>query len=150
VLIINSSYATRNPFWVLAEWITCLALGGILFLAGIPKIINPSGFANLVEQYDLLPKLLVNPAAIFLPWLEITCAAALIALPSSRRGALWFAIFLIVIFSLAMTITMFRGIPVSCGCFTVEPTSKPDDWRALLRNAGILAFAFLGLRATRA
>jgi hypothetical protein len=133
--------------WLL-EWILCLALATVFFAAAIPKIGNPSAFALSVHQYGIVPQLFVNAAAIYLPWLEISCAAALAFIPSARRGALWTAIAMLAVFAIALGATVVRGEVVSCGCFGGggEPSS---GWPGLLRNAGLIVLAAAGLKTLR-
>ena len=48
-----------------------LFVGGVFIYASIDKIMHPHGFAELVNNYHILPPYLVNLMAIFLPWLEM-------------------------------------------------------------------------------
>ncbi len=138
----------RHPVWIAIEWIACLSLAGVLIAAAIPKISNPDQFALAVYQYHLLPALLVNPVAIYLPWLEISCAAALVALPAARRGALLMVAGMLVVFTLAIALVVVRGQAIPCGCFGGDD-STAAGWWSLARNCGLLALTALALRATR-
>lgn len=139
---------TRSPAWIALEWVASLALAGVFLAAAFPKIAEPAKFALAIYQYGILPDALVNLAAIYLPWLEITCAAALAVLPAARRGALVLLAGLLVVFTLALALTFLRGQPVPCGCFGGDGES-PSTWLSLLRNLGLLGLAALALRATR-
>jgi len=138
----------RNPLWIALEWVACLALAGVLIAAAFPKISNPDQFALAVYQYQLLPTMLVNLVAVYLPWLEISCAAALVALPAARRGALLLVAGMLVVFTLAITWVVIRGQAIPCGCFGGED-STAAGWWSLARNCGLLALTALALRATR-
>jgi putative oxidoreductase len=138
----------RSPAWIALEWVASLALAGVFLAAAFPKIAEPAKFALAIYQYGILPDALVNLAAIYLPWLEITCAAALAVLPAARRGALVLLAGLLVVFTLALAFTFLRGQPVPCGCFGGDGES-PSTWLSLLRNLGLLGLAALALRATR-
>lgn len=134
--------------WIALEWVACLALAGVFIAAALPKIANPDKFALAVYQYRLLPAALVNGVAIYLPWLEIACAAALVVMPSARRGTLLLVAGMLAAFTLAIALVVLRGQSIPCGCFGGEnPMSA--GWLALARNAGLLALAGLALRATR-
>ena len=138
----------RNPLWIALEWVACLALAGVLIAAAFPKISNPDQFALAVYQYQLLPTMLVNLVAVYLPWLEISCAAALVALPAARRGALLLVAGMLVVFTLAIAWVVIRGQAIPCGCFGGED-STAAGWWSLARNCGLLALTALALRATR-
>ena len=143
----NRAPDTRNPLWIATEWLACLALAGVLLAAGLPKISNPDQFALAVYQYQLLPALLVNPVAIYLPWMEISCAVALVVLPSARRGALLLVAGMLMVFTLAIAFAVLRGQPIPCGCFGDD--AAPAGWWSLARNCGLLVLTALALRATR-
>ena len=138
----------RNPLWIALEWVACLALAGVLIAAAFPKISNPDQFALAVYQYQLLPTMLVNLVAVYLPWLEISCAAALVALPAARRGALLIVAGMLVVFTLAIAWVVIRGQAIPCGCFGGDD-SAAAGWWSLARNCGLLALTALALRSTR-
>ena len=138
----------RNPLWIALEWVACLALAGVLIAAAFPKISNPDQFALAVYQYQLLPAMLVNLVAVYLPWLEISCAAALIVLPSARRGALLIVAGMLVVFTMAIAWVVIRGQAIPCGCFGGDD-SAAAGWWSLARNCGLLALTALALRSTR-
>ena len=144
----NLATHNRNPLWIALEWVACLALAGVLIAAALPKISNPDKFALAVYQYSLLPSLMVNPVAIYLPWLEISCAAALIVLPSARRGALLIVAGMLVVFTMAIAWVVIRGQAIPCGCFGGDD-STAGGWWSLARNCGLLALTALALRSTR-
>ena len=143
----NRAPDTRNLLWIVIEWVSCLVLAGVLIAAALPKISNPDKFALAVYQYQLLPTLFVNPIAIYLPWLEVSCAAALVVLPSARRGALLLVAGMLVVFTLAIAFVVIKGQPIPCGCFGDDST--PAGWWSLARNCGLLVLTALALRATR-
>jgi hypothetical protein len=138
----------RNPLWIALEWVACLALAGVLIAAAFPKISNPDQFALAVYQYQLLPTMLVNLVAVYLPWLEISCAAALVALPAARRGALLIVAGMLVVFTLAIAWVVIRGQAIPCGCFGGDD-SAAAGWWSLARNCGLLALTALALRSMR-
>ena len=143
----NRAPDNRNLVWILLEWVSCLVLAGVLIAAALPKISNPDKFALAVYQYQLLPTLFVNPVAIYLPWLEVSCAAALVVLPSARRGALLLFAVMLVAFTLAIAFVVIKGQAIPCGCFGDDST--PTGWWSLARNCGLLVLTALALRATR-
>jgi uncharacterized membrane protein len=93
-----------------------LALGGIFAVAGIPKAINPAAFAVSIDHYHLLPWRGAAALALYLPWLEILCAAALTT-KKFRLGSLCVMLGLMLIFLPALISAAARGLDISCGCF---------------------------------
>lgn len=144
----NAAPDSRSIVWIVLEWVACLVLAGVFIAAAFPKIATPGLFALAIYQYEILPDVLVNLVAIYLPWLEISCAAALAVLPAARRGALLLVAGMLMAFTLALALTVLRGNPVPCGCFG-DAENSPSAWTAIARNIGLLALAALGLRATR-
>jgi putative oxidoreductase len=93
-----------------------LLLGGFFIASGWHKIADPHGFALALYRYDLLPGTLINPVAILLPWLEVTCGAALVLIRPWHRGALCWMLAMLVPFTLAILAAMARGFDIPCGC----------------------------------
>ena len=136
--------------WVALEWAACLLMAAVFLLASVPKIINPAAFASAVYQMNLLPTMLVNPVAIYLPWIEFVAACALVIVPPARRGALALLGFLLAAFTLALMWNFIRGTAMSCGCFggTFLETMLPP-WTAPIRNLVLLGILCIALEASR-
>src|SRR6266700_5584452 len=96
--------------------IAALIVGGIFIYAGAMKIFDPTGFANDIDNYKILPWPLTIRLAFYLPWLEILCGLAVI-LGLLYRGALLVLTVLISIFIIASVIAKARGLDITCGCF---------------------------------
>src|SRR5438034_11707926 len=96
--------------------IAALIVGGIFIYAGAMKIFDPTGFANDIDNYKILPWPLTVRLAFYLPWLEILCGLAVI-LGLLYRGALLVLTVLISIFIIASVIAKARGLDITCGCF---------------------------------
>jgi putative oxidoreductase len=77
---------------------------------------NPTGFANDIDNYKILPWPISVALAFYLPWLEIFCGFAL-AVRFLYRGALSLLTALILIFTLATIAAKVRGLDITCGCF---------------------------------
>jgi hypothetical protein len=136
--------------WIALEWAACLLVAAVFLLASVPKILNPAAFASAVYQMNLLPTILVNPVAIYLPWIEFVAACALVILPPARRGALALLGFLLAAFTLALMVNFVRGTAMSCGCFggTFLETILPP-WTAPIRNLVLLGILCIALEASR-
>jgi uncharacterized membrane protein len=117
-----------------------VVLAAIFLLASVPKILAPHEFAIAVFRYQLLPDAAVNLMAIFLPWLELVAAIAiLIPRTSVAAAAIFFG--LLAVFTAAISIDIARGINISCGCFTLATDAGPIGWWEVVRDAGFLALA---------
>lgn len=94
-----------------------LILGGIFIYASIEKIAFPGDFAKAVQAYSIIPKFLINPIAIILPWVELIAGLFLITGLFLKQTAL-FVSFLIIIFFVSTTIGFVTGTLQECGCFS--------------------------------
>jgi uncharacterized membrane protein YphA (DoxX/SURF4 family) len=129
-----------------------LILAAIFLLASVPKIIAPHEFAVAVFRYQLLPDAAINLMAIFLPWIELVAAIAiLIPRTSAAAAAIFFG--LLTVFTVAISIDLVRGIDISCGCFTLDTDAGPIGWWEVVRDIGFLAVAgfvlWAGLRPAK-
>ncbi len=122
----------------MSRFLTALRVSfGLLFVAAsLDKIVQPQGFAQVVENYQVLPALLVNPTAILLPWTELVCGVAL-ALGVLSRGAAVILSGLTGVFLAVLAFNISRGLDVSCGCFSVNGGESMSQalWRDLLLAA---------------
>jgi putative oxidoreductase len=112
-----------------------LILGSIFLYASIEKIIDPQEFAIAIYNYQLLPDWAINLLAVMLPWLEVLVAACLIA-GIYTRGAALLASLLFLVFAVALTISLARGLDISCGCF--GKSSNNVTFLYLLRDMTLL------------
>lgn len=96
-------------------------LGAVFIFAGIPKIMGTAAFAGAVYNYQLLPDVLINFFAIFLPWLEVIVGIFLI-LGVWLPGTVVIYNGLIITFIAALVISVHRGLDISCGCFSTDST----------------------------
>ena len=130
-----------------------LFLGGIFVYASYDKILHPVAFAEIVYNYQILPDVLVNLVALFLPWIELLVGLSLIVggwLP----GALLISNFLLLLFFGTLVFNTARGLDIDCGCFTTSIGSSSGGhmlWYlfrdGLLLFVGVfLLFSFLFLK----
>jgi uncharacterized membrane protein YozB (DUF420 family) len=80
------------------------------------KALDPAAFAIDILNYRLLPWTAGVVLALYLPWVEIICGAALV-FRFAYRGALCIAAVLFATFVIAYGSTRPRGLDVACGCF---------------------------------
>jgi len=100
-----------------------LFLGFVFIYAAVTKISEPEGFSQAIYNYKLLPLFLVNILAIILPWIELITGVLLIFGISVKENS---AILngLLIIFIIAIVISLFRGLDINCGCFGTVDGSK--------------------------
>ncbi|MDI6845711.1 MAG: MauE/DoxX family redox-associated membrane protein [Candidatus Saccharicenans sp.] len=103
-----------------------IVVGGIFILAAVTKIADPLSFARDVKNYRLVGQTLSFFTAITLPWIELVAGVFLIAGFFPRSSALVVS-GLLVFFILLVTVTIIRGIDVTCGCFGTF-SRKADLW----------------------
>lgn len=113
------SSKTRDQLIQLLKWLVAV----LFIFAGISKILNPANFAHDIDNYRLLPYLLVTLMAIILPWLEVLCGIFLMV-GKWQKGASFALLILTFMFLVAIGSAMARGLDISCGCFstTIEGT----------------------------
>lgn len=110
------------------------------FLYAVPhKILNPADFARIIYGYQILPAEAVNAAAILMPWFELVTGLSLLLGVYPRTGAL-FADAMLLIFILAISFNLLRGLEFDCGCFSIGKAGHVSDAKALLAR-DILLFA---------
>ena len=112
---------------------------GLTFLwASVDKILNPVEFTGIILNYDILPIDTVNIAAVVLPWFELACGLFLV-IGRLVPGATLAIVILLFTFMLATGFNLYRGLDISCGCFSVSPDAKENAALNLARNGLLLA-----------
>ena len=108
-------------------------VGGVFIYASMYKINYPGEFAETIASYQLVPYWGVNLMALIMPWAELV-SGILMVLGVRTKSAAAAIGGMLVMFSLAIVITLLRGIPIGCGCFTSveDPLGWGTFWRDLL------------------
>jgi uncharacterized membrane protein YphA (DoxX/SURF4 family) len=129
--------------------VVCLlrvALGAVFIVASVDKIRNPEAFATSIANYRLLPYTVINGIAIVLPWLEIVTGTVLVLGIWIRASTIivWSLLFA---FSVAISQALFRGLDISCGCFSTNPSAERMSlwtliWDVIWFCWGILIWIF--------
>jgi len=113
-------------------------LAGIFIYASLHKINFPAEFADNIAGYLIVPYWLVNPLAVFMPWLELVCG--LFLLPGVRvRAAALLIGGMLVMFTLAVIVALIQDTPIGCGCF--QSVGEAISWWTVLRDLAWLAMA---------
>jgi putative oxidoreductase len=116
-----------------------LALGCLFLASSLPKLRQPYDFLGSVYSYELIgPKLGVF-VAIILPWLELFVGVSLIG-GIFVGGALLVSIAMSAMFTFVLASALWRGLDISCGCFSPSGVSI-IGYSTLIRAAAMLAAA---------
>lgn len=100
-----------------------ISIAVLFIFSGIEKIINPAAFAEAISKYRLLPDLLINLAALTLPWIELV-AGILIFFDCCTKECSFIITVLMFAFTVAVVIAFARGLNIECGCFGTLNSSK--------------------------
>lgn len=115
-------------------------VGFVFIYAGILKISDPVGFSDAINNYDLLPLSFVNFFAITLPWIEVVAGLFLLFGISVKENSLIISVMLVV-FILAIVVSLGRGLNIECGCFGTSSGTKVGIIK-LVENIILLTFSF--------
>ena len=107
----------RTESWIIL--LLRVVVGAVFIYAAISKILNPSAFANDIDNYRMLPYLLVSLMAIVLPWLELLCGFLLV-FGKWLRGSSFIIIAMNILFIIAIGSAIARGLDITCGCFSAD------------------------------
>ena len=118
-----------------------VVLGVILIYASIDKIVHPAEFAKAIGNYNVLPFGLENLLGIVLPILELLVGTCLV-LGIMLDGSAIISAGMMVVFIIAISQAIFRGIDINCGCFkvTVENSGHQVGIRRIIED-----FIYLGM-----
>ena len=131
------NYAQRSGIALLCR----IILGVILIYASIDKIVHPAEFAKAIGNYNVLPFGLEKLFGIVLPILELLVGTCLV-LGIMLDGSAVIAAGMMVVFIIALSQALFRGIDINCGCFkvTVENSGHQVGIRRIIED-----FIYLGM-----
>ena len=104
-----------------APWVAVaarLVVGSLFVFSGMSKAVLPHAeVMAMVEQYRVVPPLLISPIAAGLPWVELASGTAL-CIGFLTTSAAWLVIAQLIAFSCLMIVVLVAGIPIEdCGCF---------------------------------
>ena len=121
-------------------------LGIVLIYASIDKIVHPAEFAKAIGNYNVLPFGLENLLGIVLPVLELLVGICLV-LGIMIDGSAIIAGGMMVVFIIAISQALYRGIDINCGCFkvTVENGGHQVGIRRIIEDFIYLGMALMGL-----
>jgi putative oxidoreductase len=106
-------------------------LGATFLYACVHKILHPDAFAKVIYGYKILPAFSINLLAIALPFFELACGLCFM-LGIFPRAAAVIANGMLLIFIIAISYNLARGLQFDCGCFTVHKAGVYSDPKELL------------------
>ncbi|MCS7253031.1 MAG: MauE/DoxX family redox-associated membrane protein [Armatimonadota bacterium] len=127
--------------------VLCLVLrvgiGSIFVFASLGKIIDdPLIFVSVVESYRVLPEAFIPIFSIVLPWVEFIAGILLIIGYAVESAAAVIALMLVA-FIIGITVNLFRGVEMACGCFGFLEGGDKIGWHTVLRNIAMLLSAMV-------
>lgn len=127
-----------------------LLLTVVFAVAGFAKLLDRGAFEEATAAFGV-PRKLASTVSFAVPLLELAVAAALVAAPTARTGAVG-ALVLLALFSAAVTRVLRLGSTPDCNCFG-GITQTEIGRGTLLRNlslAGVAAFVIVAGRSVGA
>lgn len=122
-------------------------LGFLFIYAASGKLADPLLFSQTIENYQVFGTILSRWAAVIVPFLEMLLGLMLI-------GGIWLkeatslTLFLYLMFDALVLQAYFRGLDISCGCFSQTGESPIDFWK-LAENALLTGLAVYGYYLAR-
>jgi len=129
---------TSNIVWVLLR----LILGFAFILASIDKVINPEKFLEVINNYNIVPQFMSPIIAVVLPWLEFICGVFLLIGILTESAAVM-TIFLLIGFIYGVSINLYRGLDIECGCFSLLFKGESISFQTILRDIIFICFAVI-------
>ena len=123
-----------------------LGLGCMFLYSSLPKIRQPYDFLSSVYNYELVGPKLGVLVAMVLPWAELLVGVCLIG-GIFVSGALLVCIGMGAMFSFAIASALYRGLNISCGCFSAS-SAEQIGYTTLIRALMIMlisAVAYLSI-----
>jgi putative oxidoreductase len=100
-----------------------LIIGGMFVYAAYDKIIHPDQFARIIYNYHQVPGQIINVFALLLPWVEMISGILVIVGYWHKSGTLIIG-GLLVMFIVALSIALAKGVNIECGCFSTTSKAK--------------------------
>jgi uncharacterized membrane protein YphA (DoxX/SURF4 family) len=124
-----------NPQLVL---LSRIFIGLLFIVSSLDKIVDTPAFARSIANYGLLPSWMPSMVATVLPWIELLCGFGVL-FGLFLRGSSFLLSAMIAVFTLAVISALLRGLDISCGCFTQDPTAGHIGWMKVLQNTTLFA-----------
>jgi uncharacterized membrane protein YphA (DoxX/SURF4 family) len=114
----------------------------LLTVTGLAKLLDMTGFYDIVRSYQSLPDIVIPPAAWMLAVGEIVLAAWLLGRYRPRWAAMT-VVLLHMMYLIWLLAALLRGLELSnCGCFGVF-WARPLTWYSPLEDLALVGLAIL-------
>lgn len=141
---------TQESFSIQDAVITLLRtiLGAVFIYASFSKIADPNAFAASISSYSIIAGDAALLIATVLPWVEfLSGLGLLLGIFWRGSGALVFG--MLVVFTIVVASALWRGLDISCGCYTQDPAAERLGWWKIGENTLLATIALLLLRQQR-
>ena len=118
-----------------------LVLGFIFIFAAVTKVADPVGFSQSIYNYKLMPDFFINFLAVAIPWIELVAGILLVFGITVKENSVILS-GLLVVFIIAVAISLARGLDIDCGCFGTVDGSKVGIMK-ILENTGLLILGLI-------
>jgi uncharacterized membrane protein YphA (DoxX/SURF4 family) len=114
-----------------------ILVGLVMLVAGIAKLkAGPQQFSRAILDYNLVSPSIAMLLGKWLPWLEVITGICLVAGIFTNFAAM-VAFALLLVFSFAMTISLYHGRKHNCGCLGLAK-AKQVRWQLVYRNLALM------------
>jgi len=121
-----------------------MLLGFIFVVASTDTIADPTAFATSISYYKIVGAPLTLIIATVLPWLELLCGLFLL-FGMLTKGSSGLILLMLVVFTGGVLSGIARGLDISCGCFTRDPTVDKIGWLKVSENLLLIVLGFVCL-----
>ncbi|MFQ6606808.1 MAG: MauE/DoxX family redox-associated membrane protein [Fidelibacterota bacterium] len=119
-----------------------LVVGVVFIYASLDKIAHPGDFAEAIGNYHVLPWGLENLLGLTLSWLELLIGLCLI-FGIMLDGAALLSAGLLMVFIVAISQALARGIDIECGCFKVSSPGEKVGLKRIIEDLIYLGLTWL-------
>ena len=130
----------KSPLGQLLGIVSRFGLALVWLVSGYQKIVDPMGFRQSIEAYEMFPPELVSLIAVTLPPAEILLGIFLLVglfiVPAAAVSALIMVGFIVGVSSAAV-----RGLEIDCGCFSAGDGEPSSLGLVIVRDVVFLAMA---------
>lgn len=120
-----------------------MAIGMLFAYSSITKVGDLPRFSQAITRLNLLPHSLSKSTAVLLLGYELLIVLLLIAGEPFIGVAFGGAMVLLLLFTIAILLSLAKGLNTSCHCFGKD--NKPISHYDVARNLGLLSIATVGL-----
>jgi uncharacterized membrane protein YphA (DoxX/SURF4 family) len=147
--ILKKIASTTKKVMFVSPWpyrLVRVCLGAIFVFSGVVKLVDPKRFARTISEFGLLPEILLAPAAIGLPAVELLAGLGLIL---DIRGSLSLIFGMLIMFIFVLWFGILKGLDIDCGCFSIAELKDHASLRDAFHRDVVMVAAVLYLYLAR-